>query len=365
MAACSFLGISFWSRLADKTGRQKLIYFVLIFLSSCFFLPLYFKPNTMLLTLLLAAYSFCINGMNPILSYIVLRMLERSGLHENKTIYGRQVLFGSFASIAANLALGPSIDRYGEASVFYVFFVAAVLLFSVVVFCFPGDSKDTKLRVEKSDAVETLPQPSTSENIFRLFHGNSRFAIFLGVIFLTGCARSVMSAFVTLYYQKLNLSKTQSMCNLASGVMLEMACFYWGPKMADLSPHWMLVIAQVAMVVRSWAYLCIPQNEHAFCYLLAVELLKGLAFGMTHLAGVQVARESAPEGLETTAQGLYEGIYSQLPSVFATPLGGWALHRFGFVSLFLVTACGISVSCFFVTITFWHSGKLKHVFMKD
>lgn len=365
MAACSFVGISFWSRLVDKTGKPKQVYFALILLSSLFFLPLAFKPNAYVQSVLLGAYSFCIFGMNPILSQCVLQMLDASGLQGNKEIYGRQVLFGSFAYVAVNLVLGPSIDVYGEGAVFYIFSLSALALLAVVYFCFPSDGTAGRaVQAAQSDGKDAQQQ-SMSERVSLLFRGNSRFAIFLGVIFLTGCARSVMSAFLTLYYRELHLSNTQSTFNLISGVVLETACFYWGPRMARVSAHWMLILAQVAMVIRSWAYVFIPQNTHTFSLLLGIELLKGLAFGLTHLAGVRVACESAPVGLETTAQGFYEGFYSQLPNAFAMPLAGWTLHRFGFEWLFLVTAYGISASCFFVTITFWNSGKLQRMLVKE
>lgn len=89
-----------------------------------------------------------------------------------------------------------------------------------------------------------------------------------------------------------------------------------------------------------------------------IELLKGAAFGLTHLAGVKVARESAPEGLEATAQGFYEGCYSQLPSVISVPLGGPSIRMLGFRNTFLLTAIGISFSFVTVTSVFAYYGNL-------
>jgi predicted MFS family arabinose efflux permease len=393
MAGSSFLGISVWSRLADRTGRPKSIYLAIIVASWGLFMSLLLKPDFRITLGILSLYSFCAFALTPILSRTVLHMLATSGLKASKSAYGRQVIFGSFAYVFVNLVLGQVIHRDGQASTFWILSIAAASLFAVVWECFPTDhltssrkvlvgspategqkaidgSPDTDSHREASlsataakpesfSAVVSLPERRASKRQWvHLFKGNPRFVMFLGVIFLTGCARTIMSAFLPLYYKDIQLSSVEQSLLLVSGVTFEMAGFFWGPRILGLGPYWMLVLAQMIMVLRAWAYVVMAPQRDSFWLLFVIELLKGAAFGLTHLAGVKIACDSAPPGLETTAQGFYEGFYAQLPSVFSAPLGGWAIDTYGFPMLFLATAVGISISCTTVIVTFAYSRKL-------
>ncbi len=303
------------------------------------------------LTVLMTLFSFFNFGMNPILSSTVLEMLSREGITD-KAVYGRQVAFGSISFIVSNLVLG--YFKLGS-SPFLILAVSGLLLLGVVFLVFPNDFDPSA-----QTNVQEKPKATGSTPPWYMLLKNLKFVMFLTVIFLTGCARSFMSAYLTLFYkEKLKLQDLQSSMLLVSGIAFEIIGFWFSTTVSKIGPYRMLVLAQFFMVVRCWAYYLIPERADMFAYFMVVELLKGAAFGLTHLAGVKVARESAPEGLEATAQGFYEGCYSQLPSVISVPLGGPTIEKYDFNLTFLFTAIAISFSFATVTSIFAYSGKLS------
>lgn len=367
-AFASFIGMTIWSNVSDSTRKPKVVFLILIIGSFFTFMSLCWKSlftsseysYYMVLTVT-CTYSFFNFGMNPILSNTVLEMLTEAG-EVDKSIYGRQVVFGSFAYIITNFCQGLANDKFGIESIFYIFPVSSLMLLIAVLMAFPSDSrrnsqgpkKKTEEKKKQVEVTDVLIRPW-----YHVLH-SPRFVLFLMVILLTGCARSIMSAFLPLYCKDdLNFTSTESSLIMISGVTLEMMSFVLAPLVSGLGPYWMLVLAQVIMAVRAWSYVIVRASSSNFPVFMFIELMKGAAFGLTHLAGVRIAKESAPIGLEATAQGFYEGFYAQVPSVLSVPLGGIAIKHFGFSTLFFYTACGISFSCVLVIFVFWQSGKLR------
>lgn len=361
-AAASFIGMTAWSNTADSSRKPKLVFLALIFGSFVTFMTLYMKhllTSYYVVLGLICAYSFFNFGMNPILSNTVLEMLSDAG-EVDKSIYGRQVVFGSFAYILTNFCQGLAKDHFGVESIFVIFPVSSVMLLLAVIYAFPSDSQHAgKLQGIKSVTSSKSVDCAVTPPWWHVLR-SPRFVLFLTVIFLTGCARSIMSAFLPYYCKEnLKLSGVNSALIMISGVTLEMLSFAMAPLVSGLGPYWMLVLAQVIMAVRAWAYVVVPASSDYFAVFMLIELLKGAAFGLTHLAGVRIARESAPPGLEATAQGFYEGFYAQIPAIVSVALGGIAINSFGIAALFQYTAIGISFSCALVIFIFWQNGKLR------
>lgn len=366
-ALASFIGMTVWSNVSDSTRKPKMVFLILVIGSFFTFMSLSMKSlftgseySYYLVLTVTCTYSFFNFGMNPILSNTVLEMLTEAG-EVDKSIYGRQVVFGSFAYILTNFCQGLANDKFGIESIFFIFPISSLMLFVAVLFSFPSDSRRA-LQAAKKKTAEKKELQDVDVPVRPWYHvlSSTRFVLFLMVIFLTGCARSIMSAFLPLYCKNdLKITSTGSSMIMISGVTLEMLSFVLAPLVSGLGPYWMLVLAQVIMAVRAWSYVVVGASSSNFVVFMFIELLKGAAFGLTHLAGVRIAKESAPVGLEATAQGFYEGFYAQVPSVLSVPLGGIAIENFGFPTLFFYTACGISFSCVLVIFVFWQNGKLR------
>ena len=206
----------------------------------------------------------------------------------------------------------------------------------------PGVQSLSKLNTSTSNLVTVSnaeEEESKRVSPWRTLLTNGNFLFFLFAVFMNGMARTVMTTFLAMYWKKvLLLSSYDIAVATIFGIAIEVVIFYFYRFFAPLGNYWMLVIAQAAMAARCWTYYRLPSaGENRYWQVWIVELLKGVAFGFTHSAGVRIAAESAPAGLEATAQALYTSMYAQLPAVIAAALGGSVYQVYGPSMLFLIT----------------------------
>lgn len=157
------------------------------------------------------------------------------------------------------------------------------------------------------------------------------YMFFLFVVLMLGLARAVMTIFLALVWKtEMGMSTMEvAVAGAIFGMALEIVVFFIAKYISPvLGNYWMLVIAQLAMVVRCWAYFFMPKSHDWYWLVYIIELLKGLSFGMAHSAAIKIANEAAPEGLEATAQALYNSVYVQLPTIISGLVGMWAFHQF-------------------------------------
>jgi MFS family permease len=160
---------------------------------------------------------------------------------------------------------------------------------------------------------------------------DANYMFFLFVVLMLGLARAVMTIFLALVW-KTELKMTTMEVAVAGaifGMALEIVVFFLAKYISPImGNYWMLVAAQMAMVVRCWAYFFMPKSHDWYWLVYIIELLKGFSFGMAHSAAIKIANEAAPEGLEATAQALYNSVYVQLPTIISGLVGMWAFHQF-------------------------------------
>lgn len=417
MSAVGFVGMALWGRLADWTRNPKLVLCVVSAGTagafSLFLLHFSSVPVNMLLMALYAAFS---NGFQALSDDQVLRILSKS----DTRLYGRQRLWEALSFSVTTRALGFLIRRYGIVAMHYWVPAAAVLFMgTVVVFgtntmaqaaAPEGGDKAAKTVVGTSRVVDahravgtdgaldsslapdarwaagthwpmaaTSPMVTTSPMATTLpmstslltdtprprdstwvLLSNPDYAFLLVGVFLTGCARSVMSTFLTRYLQKdMGLDEEQSATAAISGVVIEVAIFFGSALcLRRLGIYWMLILAQVAMVVRGWTYVVMAPVPSNWWLVYLVELLKGVAFGFTQTAGVRLAMEVAPPGLEATSQSLYTGMYSMVPAVLVACVGGKVYQEMGARALFTGTAAVSSAALLLFVGKYCHDGRI-------
>lgn len=191
-------------------------------------------------------------------------------------------------------------------------------------------SDPTKLIVEEQGAVEGFPHRRV-KSPWKTLLTDANYMFFLFVVLMLGLARAVMTIFLALVWKtELGMSTMEvAVAGAIFGMALEIVVFFLAKYISPImGNYWMLVTAQLAMVIRCWAYYLMPKNHESYWMVYVIELLKGLSFGLAHSAAIKIANESAPEGLEATAQALYNSVYVQLPTVIAGLVGMWAFHQF-------------------------------------
>lgn len=184
-------------------------------------------------------------------------------------------------------------------------------------------------------------------------------------IFLVGLARMTLSIFFSSFLQdhvKLSVRHVGIASNI--GLILEVVTFYFGPQaLAYFGPDGLFFIAQLAMTIRAWFYVWLPiHNPYTVYMIFGIELLKGLAFGCATCAGVKIASQSAPDGLKASAQAIYTGMYSQLPAVIGSSMGGRIYGRKeGPKELFfgIAIVCTIALGLFILKLIIFPSNNKK------
>jgi len=390
MSVVAFPSVTMWSTVADRLGRHKLVLSLITFgMVACFELLLIrFDVYQLRLAYsigMLMLYNCFLVGMQPLLDFEALDLLSsKPGF--NKEMYGRQRLWGTIAFTVITLGGAIMMGYFGGFWVLFIIMpVMAVIFVVTLYFTAPPDKPnslwgrkkpptgemelpagdDEKLQThaaataklsamtdtnntssiphlitKKVDSAVDIGQPQIGAEGFshkkvrdrwRTLLTDPNYMFFLFVILMLGLARSVMTTFLALFWiQGLKMSGTEvAYAGAIFGMLLEIAVFFVAkPIAARIGNYWMLVMAQMAMVCRCWAYYWIPEGHGMYWAVYLIELLKGLSFGMAHSAAIKIANEAAPEGLEATAQALYNSVYVQLPTVISGLAGMWAFRRF-------------------------------------
>lgn len=351
--------------------------------------------------IMLSVYAAFTAGMMPLLDYEALKLLaSRSDF--TKEMYGRQRLWGTLAYAVSTLVAAYMMEKGGYGVLFVLMPASAIIFVATILVAGPADepkswaqirarfrgesvegdedeeeelvdapknvspnSADSKLtdksanttpsaykagteaddKPDSPSQISTVPttqKPATKRRSpWRRLLTNPNFLFFLFAVFMNGTARTVMTSFLSNYWKEdCRLKETYMAVATIFGIAIEVVIFLFGSFLAPLGNYWMLVIGQAAMVMRCWAYTqwLVPGRAGLYWQVWIVELLKGVAFGFTHTAGVRIAAEAAPKGLEATAQALYTSMYAQLPAVIASAGGGKVYKAYGPTMLFLITS---------------------------
>ena len=387
MGLVSFPCITMWSTFADAIGRHKMILSAITFGSVICFEMLFFRIANLGMRLVysltfLVIYSAFLAGMQPLLDFEALELLSsKAGF--SKEIYGRQRLWGTIAYSCVTLGGAYLIKLFNGFGVLAFIMPSAAIVFVVTLYftALPDRPKPfnarahtrqqeqvlmdhklsspsqhvTKSSDQHNHIVITDPVPSSTAHTldanskleseqgvegfahrrvkspWKTLLTDANYMFFLFVVLMLGLARAVMTIFLAIIWKsEIDMSTMEiAIAGAVFGMALEILVFFLAKYISPvMGNYWMLVAAQLAMVVRCWAYYFMPKSHDWYWLVYVIELLKGLSFGMAHSAAIKIANEAAPEGLEATAQALYNSVYVQLPTIIAGLVGMWAFHQF-------------------------------------
>ena len=393
MALVSFPCMTLWNTLGDLTGRHKLILALLAVSSAATFDLFMFqssipgaKGQFWYSAGVISCYAFFNSGMIPLLDYEGLKLLSsRPGF--SKELYGRQRLWSPIAyAFITEVSAYLMKDRIGKGGssgsgfeILFVLLPSCALVFAACLFIIAPADEPKSLReqlkkwrsskrvatedgreegVENSEESRAAQPPTRSPWVVLLTNAN--FMFFLFVVFMNGMARMVMSNFLSLYWQnEYKMDLTQIAHATVFGIIIELIIFFYSKSFNVLGNYWMLVLAQASMVLRIGLYFILPASPDRIWQAYGIELLKGVAFALTHSASVKIAMESAPAGLEATAQALYTSMYAQFPAVFSAYTGAILYHKYGPKKLFLWTTMVSAGALIVFTIKYAFDGKIR------
>ncbi len=299
-----------WGGLADILQKQHRLLTAALFGTGAAGFAIFLGGRFTTIFLAVICWSIMIAPIVPLLDSGTLRVLD--GRAEK---YGRVRLWGSIGWIIGTVVFGRLLDAAGFAPIFICYLVGMIIstLFSL-----------------------SLPSGKTTQHNYwttlRQLLTDPRWVRFLALIMVCGFAATWFNAYLGLRIRAVGGSNAAVGIAFALAALSEVVFFYFGEQLQKWrSTQTFLLFALGAYAVRMVAtgWLTVP------IFIIAVQLLHGITYGLVQLAAVPFANEIAPENLKATAQSLLSVVMG-LGSILGAFIGGFLLDAVGLETAFQI-----------------------------
>lgn len=325
----------FFARIADRTGRTKLVVIGLGVASTLTLAAFGVVSGFAAFLLLSLLVGAVFSPMMPLGESITLRQ-ARAG----RIDYGRVRLWGSITFMVITVIAGWLIGLYG-AGVIHLLVVAAAIATFLTTLSLPADAG--RMAAPRKGAALALAR-------------HPAFLLFLLAASAAQASHAVYYGFSALHWRASGLSETVIGLLWAEGVIAEILLFAVGARVtARIGPAALLALAGAAGLLR-WG---VSAETTALWVLAIVQLLHAVTFGAAHLAAMAFLTRAVPDNLSATAQSLYAGLVSGVAFGMAMPLSGWLYGQTGGGAFYLPVALSLLAMLAALALrTRWDGGAL-------
>lgn len=336
VASVQLLGALFWGSLADKTKRYGLLLTlgtIAYVVSFCGLRAPIDKDEWSVAARIAwgagwyGTSVFASSAMFPLVDASILESIE-----EEK--FGQQRVFGTLGHATAILISGLTIDRFGYIGMFANLLISSFIFIITIIVHFSKPAKaDASAKSAKTvtEQVNEMEEPlegnALSSPIVALL-STPAFMFFMLFVLSEGLLRSTLSIFLPLFMQN-EMGRSAGLVAAVTVVRMtsEAVIFLIFPILGKYcgGPHGLLIISQIAGILRTLAYAVIPTHGHWFFASFAIEILKGISTGCLVAGGVVLAKRLAPKECQRSAQAAFSGVYTGLSGTVAGLLGGTLL----------------------------------------
>ena len=241
--------------------------------------------------------------------------------------YAAVRLWGTIGYIMAAVGAGAVMERLGLRQGMYA--VAAAMLVCGVR-AWVGRSRE-QLRLAPVRVREILESLR-----------DRRLLILVTATGLAWVSYGPYGTFYTIHLERLGFSRAFAGSAWATAAGSELVVMLLWPRMCRwLTPRAWLIVGLGAHPVR-WLLSSVAHNAVG---LLAIQITHALAFGVFYLAAVQSVESLAPDGLKTTAQGVFASVTFGIGGLVGNSLGGLLYQSIGMTALYrgaaLVSTCAV------------------------
>jgi PPP family 3-phenylpropionic acid transporter len=301
-----------WTGLADAKRWHKLVmgFGILVAVAVIFLLPSLTGFAAVFLAVVL--FNAFIAPVSALADSGTLTMLA-----EERAMYGRIRLggtigWGLFAPVA-----GAVVENYGLRIGFWMFSALMLLNFFV-----------------SQKFVHSSAEPHTAKpGGIRVFLTSRRWISFLFLSLLGGIGSFSAAAYLFPYMAELGASESTMGLALTISTLSEMPVFFVAHRLVKrFGSYGLLTLTLALFGIRSLLYAAVGAPS----LVLLVQAFSGMIFPAMWTAGVSYADENAPEGLKSSAQGLFGAMAFGVGSAVSGFIGGPLLASVGGRGMFLV-----------------------------
>lgn len=379
----------FISGIADRSGNREIVtaitgvMVVLAFLSQIPALPsLHMLSQYHTFWYLLASrslYGVFESAIYPLVSAIAITQLEREHGERGHQRFGQERMFGSASWAAISLILGLVLDiRTSQIWLVHVGIAFFGVLFLLILFIFvkvnanrsPHPSGDLenkrfmsansneehvsdeeqteKAEGEREAAVSKQPLSTVAAMSKIVFGGGASTLLFFNLTFWLSVGMSLVENLLFLYLTN-GLDSSNFICGVSVliTVIFQFPIFARSPYLLNkYGAPTLAMVGAAAFGIRAIGYAIAPNPW----FILFVEPLHGVTYGMFHTASVAYVVERTPKNYEATGQSVLS-VVQGLAKVFGPLVGGYVIQIWGSRVLYATIAVLVCAA----TVCFWCS----------
>lgn len=185
-----------------------------------------------------------------------------------------------------------------------------------------------------ADKTEDLPEKkSPFWNGVGSLLKNPRWVLFLGLAFVAGLGIASVNSYQFVYMTEIGASKSLMGLSLTLSTLSEIPAMFYGNRLLKrFGAQGLLILGTAAIAIRLLLYAAFNLPSA----ILAIQIIHGLTFPLIWIAGVTYAHENAPEGLSSTAQGLFGAALFGVGSGLGSFFGGLLIESLSGRGMYLV-----------------------------
>ena len=304
-----------WAACADATRRGDRIFLWTTWLSALAALVL---PNARRFVPA-ALGTFCVAVFRtPLIPFA--NSMTFSVLKDRPHRYATIRLWGTVGYIAAAVGAGAIMDRLGLRMGMYG---VALSMGTCGLVAWTGRSRE-RVRLAPVGLREILDSLR-----------DRRLLVLVTATALAWVGYGPYGTFYTIHLERLGFSRAFAGTAWALAAASELVVMLLWPRMCGwATPRTWLVVALTAHPLR-WL---LSSVAHGPVFLLAIQLTHAFTFGIFYLAAVQSVEALAPDGLRTTAQGVFASVTFGVGGLVGNSLGGLLYEGIGMTALYIAAA---------------------------
>ncbi|MBL0346490.1 major facilitator superfamily domain-containing protein 6 [Candidatus Villigracilis affinis] len=301
----SLVGGPLMTGLADSGNRHRLVMSLALGVAAVSMFMLPFLQAFLPVLILIVIFSFVSAPANSLADSAAMSMLG-----DEKHLYGRVRMGGTFGwALAAPLA-GIVVARYGLSWAFWVY------AFSMFV----------ALLISQNFLYTEQKEESSFWQGLRVLLGNRQLMLFLFMAFICGTAFATVNNYLFAYMNQLHIDESRMGYALTIATAAEIPVLFFANRLLiRFKPRGLLILSMAATGVRLLLYALFD----SLTGILVFQLLNGLTFPALWVAGVSYANDNAPAGLSATTQAVFGTMIFGFGAATGGFLGGILLEKLG------------------------------------